>query len=261
MFTAFGGSATVSPLCGAPFGARPFFMRAAFTSIRMLIREKRKKCDFSFFLRICLLHPKFYILHSTFYILHSPFAPRGRAQMVLSASAFSSFLQRKIFAIFVRRFLFCGGYGIMVVTPRRFFGNDRALYRCGIGQNAGRRRVKERQGAQRIHGRSAAGGYRHRRRQDRRRRQLRGRARIRHRRQDRRSRAHRRARAYRKLAALPRRVRKVGRALRHDDGHRRPARDHQRLRHRRRPLHRRGFQKHAPQRQGDAALVRARHRV
>ena len=31
------------------FGARPFFMRAAFTSIRMLIRETRQKCDFASF--------------------------------------------------------------------------------------------------------------------------------------------------------------------------------------------------------------------
>ena len=45
----FDGSAAVSPLCGAPFQGTPFFMRAAFTSIRMLIREKRQKCDFASF--------------------------------------------------------------------------------------------------------------------------------------------------------------------------------------------------------------------
>ena len=35
-----------SPVC---FRGTPFFMRAAFTSIRILIREKRQKCDFAVF--------------------------------------------------------------------------------------------------------------------------------------------------------------------------------------------------------------------
>ena len=54
------------------FLGHAFFMRAAFTSIRILIMEKRQKRGFAVFSCLFLRYPKFYILHSTFYI----FAPR-----------------------------------------------------------------------------------------------------------------------------------------------------------------------------------------
>ena len=48
--------AAVSPLCAAHFRARHYKTRGTFTPIRILIREKRQKCDFAVFSNLFYVH-------------------------------------------------------------------------------------------------------------------------------------------------------------------------------------------------------------
>ena len=95
--------AAVSPLCGAPLRGTPFFMRAAFTSIRMLIRETRQKCDFASFCVFVLRYPQFYILHFTFTIqkeILRRFAPQDDRGGGLASRG----VNKKLAEIFVKFF-------------------------------------------------------------------------------------------------------------------------------------------------------------